>query len=254
MRKRSVWILAVLLVCALAAPLSAQEVTQTPEGSMSGDMGSTPMLSDVTRVQIGHFAPDAPPVVAYVNGQPTMEALSYPALTGWIEMPATSINLMLVPEGAAEDQAVLGPVTISNTMGGWMTLIVAGSAANGTLGLYALNQPTGGLAPNCARVVVFHGIENGPGVDLQGADGVSLGANLMFPGSMTGAMSTQEADATGSMANNLCSLAVGGDMTATQDGDAGSGHGRHGDVGHDARLWTGRIAVLLAHRFDEHER
>lgn len=195
MSKRFLVVLAALLLVVVALPLSAQEVTQTP----GGDLGNTGMMSDVTRVQIGHFAPDAPPVVAYINGQAVLEALTYPALTGWLEFPGTSLNLTFVPEGAPEDQAVLGPVTVSNTLGGWLTLVVAGSATNGTLGLYAINQPTGSLAPNCARVLVFHGVEGGPTVDLQDAGGMSFGANLAFPGGMMAGdmMATQEADMMG---------------------------------------------------------
>lgn len=222
MSKRFLVVLAALLLVVGALPLSAQEVTQTP----GGEMGNTGMMSDVTRVQIGHFAPDAPPVVAYINGQAVLEALTYPALTGWLEFPGTSLNLMFVPEGAPEDQAVLGPVTVSNTLGGWLTLVVAGSATNGTLGLYAINQPTGSLAPNCARVLVFHGVEGGPTVDLQDAGGMSFGANLAFPGGMPGGMSgdmqaTQEAGGTASGQAGMATMSTACAMTGMDGGMSG---------------------------------
>lgn len=221
MSKRFLVVLAALLLVVGALPLSAQEVTQTP----GGEMGNTGMMSDVTRVQIGHFAPDAPPVVAYINGQAVLEALTYPALTGWLEFPGTSLNLMFVPEGAPEDQAVLGPVTVSNTLGGWLTLVVAGSATNGTLGLYALNQPAGGLAPNCARVLVFHGVEGGPTVDLQDAGGLSFGANLAFPGSggVSGDLqATQEAGGTASGQPGMATMSTACAMTGMDSGMSGA--------------------------------
>lgn len=222
MSKRFLVVLAALLLVVGALPLSAQEVTQTP----GGEMGNTGMMSDVTRVQIGHFAPDAPPVVAYINGQAVLEALTYPALTGWLEFPGTSLNLMFVPEGAPEDQAVLGPVTVSNTLGGWLTLVVAGSATNGTLGLYAIDQPTGSLAPNCARVLVFHGVEGGPTVDLQDAGGMSFGANLAFPGGMPGGTSgdmqaTQEAGGTASGQAGMATMSTACAMTSMDSGMSG---------------------------------
>ncbi|MBE2269036.1 MAG: DUF4397 domain-containing protein [Anaerolinea sp.] len=225
MRKRIVFLITTLLLSALTLPLSAQEATDTPDSALT---------SDVTRIQIAHFAPDAPPVVPYVDGQATIGTLSFPGVTGWIEVPSTSFNLTLVPEGAPQSQAVFDPVTVSNSLGGWITLIVAGSLANDSLALYALAQPAGGLNPECARVVVFHGIQGGPTVDLmRGEGGESLGS-VMFPGSGMmdpGMMATDEpgmmaTDEAGMMMDNPC----GGDVMATAEpGDMGmmeygSGH------------------------------
>lgn len=172
----AIMLLVVLTVGAFSVVLvSAQDSTATPEPTADPNQ-------PVTTIRILHLSPDGPTLVPYVNGAPSnIQLLTYPSSSGWVEVPGGSFALSLIPQGAAQSQAVVGPVTITRA-DSWSTIVVVGSAANGTIQAYNVRENVGAIPEGCARVTVFHAIEGAPAVNVVTDDGRVLASGLGFPG------------------------------------------------------------------------
>lgn len=190
MRKFALLMFAVGLMAAMSLTSAAQDTTPevtpdagtaaTPEAAQTEAAGGAETIT--TTIRLAHFAPDAPDLLAYVDGAPSgIQALSYPAVTGWVEIPAETFTIMLIPVGGAQSQAVLGPITLTRSSDQWTTIAVVGSAANNTLAAYSFTQDFSPIPENCARVTVLHAIEGAPAVDVR-ADDTLLASGLGFPG------------------------------------------------------------------------
>jgi hypothetical protein len=195
MFKFRVLLLLIALFTVIAFPVAAQEgdATEEPTAEIdamqaTAEVGATeeaPQQTQVATVRLAHFAPDAPVLVPYVNGQPSsIQDLAYPSLSGWVEIP-TGSTISLIPQGAAQSEAVVGPLTISGA-DNWTTIVVVGSATSGTLSAYAVRENMGAIPNGCATVTVFHAIEGGPAVDVVTEDGMTLISGIGFPGSGLG--------------------------------------------------------------------
>src|SRR5690349_5455220 len=56
----------------------------------------------VTRFRIVNLSPDAPPLSTYLNSAPSgLQELIYPAMTGWIEAPASEVTLSFAAAGGS---------------------------------------------------------------------------------------------------------------------------------------------------------
>jgi hypothetical protein len=222
MRKGTLLFLLLALLAAVIAPISAQEgqATEEPTAEVSANQDSE---VEVTTIRLAHFAPDAPVLVAYVNGQPSgIQDLAYPSLSGWVEIP-TGSTLSLIPQGASQSSAVLGPLNIT-AADNWTTIVFVGSAAGGTLAAYAIQENLGAIPEGCAMVTVFHAIEGAPAVDLLTDDGTALARGIGFPGSglsnatggdMGGGTDMQATEEAGTDA--AATEEAGADMTATEE-------------------------------------
>ncbi len=173
-------------------------------------------------VRIAHFASDVPVLTPFVNGERSrIQVLSFPSITGWVEIPEGA-SLSLVPEGGTAADAVVGPVSLDST-GRWGTIAVVGSQAEGTLTAYLLRENLAPLPDGCAAVTVFHGIQGGPAFDVVSGDGAVLGTSVGFPG----ADSAMAVPSTGAGASSQCAPAnemteadASGEMAATEEAPA----------------------------------
>ncbi len=162
---RKVLVLGVLLaVLSLAVPALAQE-------------------ANTVHVRIAHFSPDAPAVDIYLNGMKSpLTGLEFPNVTAWVEVPAGSYNVAVVPSGATINEAAIGPADFELPAGAWITVAAVGSLADGTLQPAVLIEDYSAIPAGSARVSLFHGIEGAPPVDVL-ADGAAAVRSLAFPGS-----------------------------------------------------------------------
>jgi hypothetical protein len=167
-----------------ATPEATAEGTETDQQT-EAQAQETVQPTAISRIRLVHLAPDAPALVTYVNGAPSgIQTISYPTMTGWVEIPTSAFTLSLIPEGAPAAQAAVGPVTITGPNFGYTTIVVVGSFQDGTLNVYAIEGDITRISEDCARVTMFHAIEGGPAVDIV-VNGVSV-ANIGFPGGEAG--------------------------------------------------------------------
>jgi uncharacterized surface protein with fasciclin (FAS1) repeats len=161
MRKFSLFAMIAILLTAFA--VSAQEGELT------------------TKVRFAHLSPDTPAVEVFINGDSSLvQVLSYPEISGWIEVPAGTYEVAVAPYGAGIEAAAIGPANFSLPSGAFITVAATGSLANGTLGADIISENYSRLNAGEARVTVFHGIEDAPAVDVILGDGTVLISSLAF--------------------------------------------------------------------------
>ncbi|MBE2184868.1 MAG: DUF4397 domain-containing protein [Anaerolineae bacterium] len=219
MRRLLMLVALVLAGGLLALPIFAQETTPevTPETTMEPTAEMTeimptpegesetsgPMVPNIVRFRVAYFVPDGPPIDIYVDGELSdIQLLSYPAMTGWVEFPANTLNLSFVPQGGDMNAPLVGPITLMGE-NAFKTIVLVGSAANGTANAISFNENMANLTDGCARTTVLHAIEGGPVVDIVLSDGTMLAANLGFAGvgslgGITSDVVTECSDVTGS--------------------------------------------------------
>ena len=138
---------------------------------------------NLTYLRVTHLSPDAPAVELYIDGELSdFQVLEFGGISGWVELPAGSYNIALVPVGGSLEDAVIGPVAYTLNAGLWTTTAVIGSADTGTLTAQALRLDYGPLDAGMARVAVFHAIADAPAVDVVLADGTVLASGLAYAG------------------------------------------------------------------------
>jgi len=136
---------------------------------------------DVAHLRVAHLSPDTPAVEIYVNGDLSdIQALSFGQITGWIQLPAGTYQIAVAPAGTSIDDAAIGPAELTFNADTWTTIAATGSLEAGTLAPQIFTEDYSPLTEGNARVTIFHGIEDAPGVDILAGDGSVLVSNLEF--------------------------------------------------------------------------
>ena len=78
-------------------PLNAILSVDNPEGNMGG-----------ARVRVVHLSPDAPAVDVWVNDSKVFPNVAFEDITDFVEVPAGSYNVQVVPAGATEPVVIGG--------------------------------------------------------------------------------------------------------------------------------------------------
>jgi uncharacterized surface protein with fasciclin (FAS1) repeats len=134
-----------------------------------------------THIRIAHFVPDAPAVNIFVNGKLSgIQTLKFNDISGWVELPAGSYSIAVVPDGQPIEKAIIGPAQFNLGAGQWLTVSAIGSVANNSLKAAVTNENFRPLPTGSARVTVFHAIEDAPAVDVILPDGKKLVSSLAF--------------------------------------------------------------------------
>lgn len=132
-------------------------------------------------IRVAHFSPDTPAVDVFVNGEASIQGLEFPAITGWIQLPAGTYNIAVAPAGAGIEAAAIGPADFDLPADAFITVAAIGSLEAGTLAPQVLVEDYSDIAEGSARVTVFHAIEDAPAVDVL-AGGSPVVTALAFPG------------------------------------------------------------------------
>jgi len=158
-------LLVVVLLMSAALTTSAQE-----------------MADEMARVRVAHFAVDAPAVDVFVNGEAVLTEVAYPAMSGYLEVPAGTYSIAVAPAGAGIDAAVIGPVDLTFEAGNDYTIAATGQLADESFGPIVINETLAleGTDPVEAKVLVLHGISDAPAVDIILEDGTALAEALPF--------------------------------------------------------------------------
>lgn len=154
-------------------------VVATPEVVITGAVAAEeeqPAASIPSFLRLAHFSPDAPAIEVFVDGASGgFPALEFGQVSDWIAFPASVYQFAFAPAGSPITDALYGPVDVAITPGSWTTLAVLGSQAAQTtrVAVIAENilEP---LAPENARITLFHAIEAGPVISL------SVGENIIL--------------------------------------------------------------------------
>lgn len=131
-------------------------------------------------IRLAHLSPDAPPIELYINGTLSdIQALSFPNVTGWIEIPADTYDMAIAPFDSSVDESVIGPLQLSFAPNSWTTLTTVGLYDNIDLNLVFedLNTP---IPQDQARLSLYHAIYDAGAVDVL-VDGDVLISNVAFP-------------------------------------------------------------------------
>ena len=115
--------------------------------------------------RIAHFSADAGSVDVTVNGElDDARTLTYPSVSEWVTAPAGAHTLTVVPTGETEEVALLEPLTLNLEPMHLYTIVLQGSASDGTLEAQVLEPDTGELLPGTARITFLQAIANGDNV------------------------------------------------------------------------------------------
>ena len=139
------------------------------------------MEEETVSIRVAHFSPDTPAVDVFVNGEAAIEALEFPTITDWIELPAGSYNIAVAPAGAGIEAAAIGPADFDLPADAYITVAAIGSLEAGTLAPAVLVEDYSEIAEGSARVSVFHAIEDAPAVDVLANGSVAV-PELAYPG------------------------------------------------------------------------
>src|SRR4051794_16836388 len=124
MRRIVLFLMIVLVLSTLVAPAAAQTTTETPapnsqgqnnsqsnsqnnsqNNSQSNTTGTNQTGQQTVRVRLANFVADSPTFVVYVNDAPSgIQNLTFPSMSGWVELPNNSVTLSFIPQGAARSQ------------------------------------------------------------------------------------------------------------------------------------------------------
>ncbi len=134
-------------------------------------------------IRVAHFSPDTPNVDIYVNGEAAITDLAFPSVTDFITLPAGSYEIAVAPAGTSIEEAAIGPAMFDLPADAFLTIAAIGSLEAGTLAPAIISGDFSELAEGNARVLVYHGIEDAPAVDVL-ANGSVLIPGLAFPGTL----------------------------------------------------------------------
>lgn len=145
-------------------------------------MSTEEMPDGYVNIRVAHFSPDTPNVDVYVNGEVAIADLAFPTVTDFMTLPAGSYEIAVAPAGTSLEEAAIGPATFDLPADAYLTVAAIGSLEAGTLAPAIIPADFSEIAEGNARVLVFHGIEDAPAVDVL-ANGSVLIPALAFPGS-----------------------------------------------------------------------
>lgn len=148
-------------------------------------MAEEEMMAETVNIRVAHFSPDTPGVDVFVNGEAALENVEFPAISGWIELPAGSYEIAVAPAGAGIEAAAIGPASFDLPAGEYITVAATGSLEAGTLAPQVIVEDYSEIAEGSARVTVFHAIEDAPAVDVWANGSVAIN-QLAYPGTLDG--------------------------------------------------------------------
>ncbi len=133
------------------------------------------------RVRVAHFSPDAPDVDVYVDGDRTLDGVSFGAVSDYLTVPTGARTVRITPAGDRDTVAFEGEVTVGE---GDATVAAIGELTGEDTEFrpLVLEDDNDGPADDTARVRLVHASPDAPAVDVTLAgsgdtlfDGVAFG-------------------------------------------------------------------------------
>src|SRR5690606_7743439 len=155
------------------------EATEEPEAT-EDESAEMAVMDGTAMVRVGHFAPDAPEVDVYVDGELTVEGLEFSEVTAFLGLAGGTYSIAVAPAGTSLDDAVIGPVDLTVEDDTHTTVAAVGSAEDETLTATVIEEDYSPIPAGSARITVVHTIENESAIDVYGS-GVQLIQALRYP-------------------------------------------------------------------------
>ena len=131
-------------------------------------------------VNFVHAAPDAPAVdIVIDDGATSVRDLAFGQATGYVGLPADTINVKVVPRGASLDKAVID-VDVTLEPGRAYEVLAVGPVAEIAPAIFPVDLAALESMDEAA-VRVIHASPDAPGVDIAPDGGDPLVTNLEFP-------------------------------------------------------------------------
>ncbi|MEX1309031.1 MAG: DUF4397 domain-containing protein [Candidatus Sulfomarinibacteraceae bacterium] len=141
---------------AAAAPLNAVALADLPEGNNGG-----------ARVRVLHASPDAPAVDVWVNGSKVFSEIAFEEGTMFVEVPAGTYNVQVVPAGLTEPVVIEADLDLMAATD--YTVVATDVLANITPVILTADGST--PAEGNGWVRFLHASPDAPAVDIAVADG-----------------------------------------------------------------------------------
>lgn len=169
-----------LVTSDISAMMMGDDMMNEDDMMDEADLGTGNLVA-----RIGHFAPAAPEVDVYLNGEAAVTGLSFPEITGYVELSAGIYDVALVPAGGTLEDAVLTTqvALAENTV----NLVAAiGLVEQGTLTVAAVQEEAEAPATGETRLAVFQTIPSLNAFNLTAND-ITLVQGLFYPEVFEGA-------------------------------------------------------------------
>jgi hypothetical protein len=136
-------------------------------------------MSDMAKVRVGHFSPDAPAVDVYASGNAILTEVPFGVLSEYLEVPGGTYTIEVVAAGAdPADGAVIGPVDLEFAPG-TMTTVAATNALASIEAQVLVDEPN--PQDGISQVRVVHFSADAPAVDVAVDGGDVVVENLAYP-------------------------------------------------------------------------
>lgn len=176
----------------------------------SGAVGELGIGDDETRVRVGHFAPDVPPVTLTIAGQPVADNLNYANLTDYVDVVAGEQTVTLT---GSEGNDTLFEATLTLSPNTVVLLSIIGTLNNDSLTVLMVEEDYSEIAPATARIAVLHTLSVTDPVRLI-VDDVTLVQGLLYPLAFAGFTSDGYASVDVVARRYDVELATTGDLSA----------------------------------------
>ena len=150
-----------------AAPLALAACSDDDESVTAPSAGTA-------QVRVAHLSPDAPAVDVFVNGTRAVSGAAFQDVTGYLQVPAGSVNIRVTPAGATSPVVIDATVNLNN--GGNYTVAATGYLAS--IQPIVLEDDRGTTGQSKVRFV--HASPDAPAVDIAVTGGPVLFANVPF--------------------------------------------------------------------------
>ncbi len=150
-----------------AAPLALSACSDDDESVTAPSAGTA-------QVRVAHLSPDAPAVDVFVNGTRAVSGAAFRDVTGYLPVPAGSVNIRVTPAGATSPVVIDATVNLNN--GGNYTVAATGFLA--AIQPLLLEDDRGTTGQSKVRFV--HASPDAPAVDIAVTGGPVLFANVPF--------------------------------------------------------------------------
>ena len=138
------------------------------------DDSPTAPSAATAQVRVAHLSPDAPAVDVYVNGSRAVSGAAFTDVTGYLPVPAGSVNIRVTPAGATGPAVI--DATVSLNDGGNYTVAATGLLA----GIQPIVLEDDRGTTGQAKVRFVHASPDAPAVDIAVTGGPVLYANVPF--------------------------------------------------------------------------
>jgi hypothetical protein len=139
--------------------------------------GLTPLEAAMAKLRVAHLSPDAPAVDVWVNGSAVLAGVAYPALSGYLEVPAATHLVQVFVAGSEVDPVIDAQLT--PLPGQALSVVASGLLGDGSFGP-AVFEDQLVTVEDQAQVRFIHTGADAPAVDITLTDGTVVFGNVAF--------------------------------------------------------------------------